>query len=296
MIFHLCEKKNWDEAKLKGHYEDKSLVNEGFIHLSSYGQIFWVANKYYKQLEQPILLAIDNNQLGAELKWEGLNGLDFPHLYRRIEIKDVLKTIPLSKDSSGNYFSNTELEQAAQAIKINSQRINLREFRIEDEASVTKYTSDADLVKFMPWGPNDQQETFKFLTRNFIAQSLMPRKAFDFCIEHNDTKEVIGSAGLFITSEKHQTGFIGYVIKKEAHGLGYATEAAKALINFGFVNCQLHRIQATCDSENTASYAVMKKIGMKHEGLLRENEIMKNKRRSTIICAILKGEQSCYSE
>lgn len=290
MIFHLCEKKKWDEAKLKGHYEDKSLLDEGFIHLSSYGQIFWVANKYYKHLEQPILLVIDNNQLGAELKWEGMNGLDFPHFYRRIEVKDVLRTIKLSKDLAGNYISTPELEEAAQAITILSQRINLREFTIEDENFITQYTSDAELLKFMPWGPNDQIETFKFLTRNFIAQSLNPRRAFDFCIEHNQTKEIIGSAGLFITSEKHQAGFIGYVIKKEVHGLGYASEAAKALLNFGFEKCQLHRIQATCDSENKASFAVMKKIGMKYEGLLRDNEIMKNKRRSTIICAILKGE------
>jgi len=70
----------------------------------------------------------------------------------------------------------------------------------------------------------------------------------------------------------------------------YATEAARALLTFGFGQLRLHRIFATCDPANTASARVLEKIGMQREGLLREHEWVKGRWRDSFLYAILDHE------
>jgi len=53
-------------------------------------------------------------------------------------------------------------------------------------------------------------------------------------------------------------------------GHGYATEAARAIVAFGFDTLGLHRIAATCVADNAASAHVLEKIGFRREGRLRE--------------------------
>ena len=62
---------------------------------------------------------------------------------------------------------------------------------------------------------------------------------------------------------------IGWVFHPEYQGKGYASEAARAVLAFGFNKMKLHRIIATCQPENTASHRVMEKIGMRREGFLK---------------------------
>src|SRR5215217_825665 len=62
---------------------------------------------------------------------------------------------------------------------------------------------------------------------------------------------------------------IGWVFDRANHGHGYATEAATALLQYGFEALRLHRIIATCQPENVASYRVMEKLGMRREAHFR---------------------------
>ena len=288
MIFHLTTQIEWRKAQDLGYYEAASFSQEGFIHLSSYGQILSVANSFYKAAREPVLLVLDSTSLGLSLKWEGENGLEFPHLYRRIEVNEVRDVIVLHKNSEANYVSSKELDQHAGARQMETPRLVLREFQLSDYDTVHSYASDADLVKFMPWGPNTENETRAFLTRNFKFQSEKPRKNFDMAVTDKLTGEYLGSAGLMVRSYESGVGFIGYIFRREAHGKGYATEASEALLQFGFKVLGLHRIEATCDEKNLASFRVMQKIGMQNEGLLRDNMMVKGSRRSTYICSILK--------
>ncbi len=71
---------------------------------------------------------------------------------------------------------------------------------------------------------------------------------------------------------------------------GYATEASRALMDFGFAELGLHRIFATCDPANTASAHVLEKLGMKREGRLREHKWSKGKWRDSFLYAMLEQE------
>jgi RimJ/RimL family protein N-acetyltransferase len=287
MIFHLTSKKEWDHALQTGTYRAASLESDGFIHFSTFGQILKVANSFYQKYDDAVLLAVDNNQI-RDFVWEGEEALEFPHLYRALNRSEVVKVIPLKKDSGGNFISDQDLHECAGAVTLETGRLKIREFLLTDLESVHSYASQMEVVKFMPWGPNTVKDTRAFFTRKFKEQCQKPRPNYDFAIEDKVTGEFLGSAGLLIKNFESGVANLGYILKKTAHGNGYATEFSKRLIEFGFQQLQLFRIEATCDSENIASFRVMQKIGMQKEGVLRGNQILRNRRRDTIVCAILK--------
>jgi ribosomal-protein-alanine N-acetyltransferase len=69
----------------------------------------------------------------------------------------------------------------------------------------------------------------------------------------------------------HQHAEVGYWIGVPHWGNGYATEAARALVRYGFEVLQLHRVYASHSSNNPASGKVLRKLGMKHEGRMRQH-------------------------
>ncbi len=83
---------------------------------------------------------------------------------------------------------------------------------------------------------------------------------------------------------------IGYELAGAQWGQGYATEAARALVHFGFTRLRVHRIWAACVAENSASAHVMEKLGMQLEGRQREKEYFKGRWWDTLVYSILEQE------
>ena len=75
---------------------------------------------------------------------------------------------------------------------------------------------------------------------------------------------------MFLTADRFKSGEFYYKFYPEFWGNGYATETAKAMINTGFTNLKLHRIEAGVATQNHASIRVLEKCGMKREGLHRK--------------------------
>jgi [ribosomal protein S5]-alanine N-acetyltransferase len=101
---------------------------------------------------------------------------------------------------------------------------------------------------------------------------------------------LIGNGGLRMQNAYARIADLGYELDQNYWGRGYATEAARALLEFGFHELRLHRIWANCIEENVASAHVLEKIGMTREGCLRESEWMKNRWWNTPLYAILDHE------
>lgn len=81
---------------------------------------------------------------------------------------------------------------------------------------------------------------------------------------------LVGAMGLVVEQEARRAE-LGYWIGVPYWGQGYATEAARALVDYGFRVMGLHRIVATHFTRNPASGRVMQKLGMRYEGCLREH-------------------------
>jgi len=113
MIFHITTKMAWDEAQNSEEYRAESLLTEGFIHCSTISQVIPVANLYYKEQTDLLLLMIEPTLLSSDLKWEppaegtpppGVpEGDQFPHIYGPINLEAVVSTVELKSKPDGTF-------------------------------------------------------------------------------------------------------------------------------------------------------------------------------------------------
>jgi len=166
-------------------------------------------------------------------------------------------------------------------------RLLLREFSESDRHRIHAYAADPEVTRFMDWGPNTPQETVAFLAAVLTEPAAVPRCAYSLAIVVRATDELIGSVRLGETSRPHRRGELGYVLARPHWGMGYATEAAAAVLRFGFGDLGLHRICATCDPDNVASARVLTKVGMRLEGHLHEHLLIRGEWRDRLTFAAL---------
>lgn len=98
----------------------------------------------------------------------------------------------------------------------------------------------------------------------------------------------IGTVNLYFKPDRAVS--IGAVIHRKYWGKGIATEALKEVIRFGFNTLDLIRIEGKCESSNSASEKVMKKLGMTYEGTLRKEVIIKGISRDANVYSLLFDE------
>lgn len=175
-------------------------------------------------------------------------------------------------------------------VVIRTKRLILRDFNETDWQAVHGYASDPEVVRYMDWGPNTEEETKVFIRRSISHQKEKPRRNYTLAIILKAEDRLIGSCGLHVANPDNREGWLGYCLNRHFWGQGYATETAKALLRFGFQQLGLHRIYATCDPANIASVHVLEKIGMQREGHLREHKWAKGRWRDSLLYAILDSE------
>jgi RimJ/RimL family protein N-acetyltransferase len=96
--------------------------------------------------------------------------------------------------------------------------------------------------------------------------------------------------GILRPDTDHQHAEVGYWIGVPHWGNGYATEAARALVQYGFEVLHLHRIHASHTANNPDSGKVLRKIGMKHEGRMRQHLVKWGQYQDLEFYGMLKGE------
>ena len=158
-------------------------------------------------------------------------------------------------------------------------------------------------------GSTDRRE---LVTQFLTWQKATPRRRFQFAITLGDTKpqpnpsdvalhgsvgQLIGSTGLrqrrlvdFGNPAATFEADLGYELDPAFWGRGYATEAVRALIDFGFGELNLHRIWAYCLDENQPSWRVLERLGFRLEGRLRENEFMRGRWWDSRVYGLLAAE------
>jgi ribosomal-protein-alanine N-acetyltransferase len=171
---------------------------------------------------------------------------------------------------------------------IETERLLLREFSREDETAVDAFASDVHVTRHTSWGPNDLETTRLVLRQWIDEQARWPRPSIPLAIEWRSKRELIGSTGF--ASIENGTGVFGFVLRKDCWGQGFATEASRALLRFGFVQLELHRVVAECFVEQTASIRICEKLKMRREAHFVRNALKQNVWRDTYLYALLKDE------
>lgn len=175
-------------------------------------------------------------------------------------------------------------------LPIKTERLTLREIRPTGENDVHEYASDPCVSRYEDWGPNSPQETHEILARWLKEQEQWPRDEFNLAVELTSERKRIGTMRLHISDDDKTAAYIGYAFSRRYWNQGHATEAARALIEVGFRDLKLHRIWATCDTRNIASWRVMEKLGLRREAHFVKDKFQKGEWRDSYLYAILANE------
>lgn len=170
---------------------------------------------------------------------------------------------------------------------IETERLILRRIRKSDLEDVFEYSSDPKVSKYLFWNPH---ESIKF-TRVYLASLNKKYKAgqlYDWGIEYRG--KMIGTCGFSKIDILSDVGEVGYVLNRGFWGLGLASEAVRAIMEFGFKRLELKEIRAVCLEENVKSLAVMERCGLIHKSLHPSSLFVKGEKRSTYVCFIKKEE------
>jgi ribosomal-protein-alanine N-acetyltransferase len=171
-----------------------------------------------------------------------------------------------------------------------TKRLVLREFEERDWRAILSYQSDPDYLRFYPWTQRSESDVRSYVRMFMNWSKERPRRRYQLVIRLKAEDQLIGNAGLREQFTQTRTADLGYELDRRYWGYGYATEAAQALLQFGFRDLAYHRIWAQCIEENTASAHVLEKIGMRFEGRMHESEWMKGRWWDTRLYALLDHE------
>ena len=171
--------------------------------------------------------------------------------------------------------------------KISTDRLVLRRITADDLLDVYEYASNPFLTKYLLWCPHPDTAYTKAYLAN-IDKGYKRGDYYDWGIEFGG--KMIGTVGFTSFDFNNNSAQIGYVINESYKGQGIATEAASAVIKFGFEYLNLERIYAKYIIGNDASRRVMQKLGMSYEGTLRHGVKCKGSYRDVGICSIIRSE------
>ncbi|TFD94522.1 GNAT family N-acetyltransferase [Jeotgalibacillus sp. R-1-5s-1] len=174
-------------------------------------------------------------------------------------------------------------------IQLQTNRLILRDLEDGDWYEVHQYASIPDVSKYQPWGPNTEEETREFVIEALEAALHQPRERYALGVVLKETKQLIGAVELNI-KEYNRSGELSYILHPEFWGNGFASEAAKRLVAYGFKELELHKIFATCDPRNTASSNLLQKLGMTYDGRLRDDLFIRDGWRDSSLFSLLENE------
>jgi RimJ/RimL family protein N-acetyltransferase len=177
----------------------------------------------------------------------------------------------------------------AEQPSINTERLVLRPFVTEDAATLETLGNDPAVASRMGRGdiPAPGNGAIWIENRQLWYDK---GESVDFAITLRDTGELLGTINMGIEYLGSESMQLGFWLGKDHWNKGYCTEAALAMLAFGFDELDLHRIYARHFTNNPAAGKVLEKTGMTYEGTLRES-FKKNGVFESVACyGILRNE------
>ena len=167
-------------------------------------------------------------------------------------------------------------------------RLRLREQVPQDIEFFAEMLGDPETLVHWP-RPLTREEAERWIAQN------RRRYAEDgfgwWAVELRETGELLGDCGLATyTIDGVSEVELGYHFHRRNWGHGYATEAARALLQWGFDTLPLNRVQAEADTRNAASARVLEKLGFVHEGTLREDCVVNGDVSDSRVYGLLRRE------
>lgn len=147
-------------------------------------------------------------------------------------------------------------------------RLKLRQITPSDADALFAIHSDVDAMRWYGVDPITERAQAETLAEAF-AGWFVARTGCRWGLERHDDQRLIGSCGFFRWNRSWRNCMVGYELARDCQGQGYMREAMAAILDYGFDELQLHRVQAECHPGNPASIRLLAKLGFRFEGTHR---------------------------
>lgn len=171
-------------------------------------------------------------------------------------------------------------------LTLETERLLLRPFQASDGDRLFTIFSDPRVMRYWnspPWTSLDEAAPY-------VARELAAMRAGEYIslgVVRTDTGTLIGTCTLFDLTEQCRRAEVGYSLASAEWGNGYMQEALTVLLDYGFSELNLNRVEADIDPRNTASARSLERLGFRREGLLRERWIVGGEMSDTALYGLL---------
>ena len=177
------------------------------------------------------------------------------------------------------------------AYPITADRLLLRPLAEADVGPLVAYRSLPEVCRYVPFEPMDEASVRDRLRGSWSRRALEGEgESLVLGVELLDSGQLIGDVMLFWHSALRRDGEVGYVLNPSFSGTGYMTEAVHTLLHLAFDDLGLRRVVARVDAENLPSANLLRRLGMRLEAHLVENEWFKGRWSDELDFALLEHE------
>ena len=169
---------------------------------------------------------------------------------------------------------------------LETERLFIRDMRASDIDELSPFMQAHEYWRHLPIEPPTPESVSTLVERLVSASTKNPRVNYHLVAVDKHSDQFVGTIDLH-TYALWQQAEMGWAVVSHRTSLGFATEMCRATLRFGFGSLGLHRVQARCRSLNIASRRIMAKIGMREEGIMRDNMLVRGEWWSTVQGAIL---------
>ncbi|MCZ6465194.1 MAG: GNAT family N-acetyltransferase [Proteobacteria bacterium] len=297
-IYHLAPISEFRAALRGDRYEPPRLPGDGFVHCAHRPSVLDVARDYLGESAEPVLvLEIDPSRLSAEVLVEApaplpgggtshLEGAsEFPHVYGPLDVDAIVGvgvlgraapgagsgfTWPDRFDSAVSFLTSVGGDPAFE--RLTSERLVVRRFRPADAGALARYRSDPEVARYQGWGESwSLEQAERFIEGLHGLSPGAPGAWFQFAVALADSDRLIGDCALRCDAADPRLAELGFSFGRDHQGQGYASEAVRCVLDYGFGELGLHRVCSYTDLRNRRAQRLLERLGFRREAELQDS-------------------------
>jgi ribosomal-protein-alanine N-acetyltransferase len=180
-------------------------------------------------------------------------------------------------------------------LPLDSARLILRRFNGADLPAFLAYRNDPEVARFQSWESFSLAEATAFLARQEAQEIASPGQWLQIAISLKRTGQLVGDCALKVHAADARQATIGITLDRAYQSQGLATEALSALLEYLFLEANLHRVQADTDPANVRAWRLLERLGMRREAHCLQSLWFKGRWADEFFYAILRRDWDLLS-
>lgn len=177
-------------------------------------------------------------------------------------------------------------------VRLTGDKVRLREFDLDDLDDTDAILGDDRVTRWLSFDSRTREQQAEVLTGAIERAKHTLRTEYYLAVTTHTDDRLIGFVRLGIGGV--QAAKLGAAIAAAHWGHGYALDATRTIINFGFSALRLHRISGAIGPDNAASIALVTRLGFTQEGRLRDHVFTNGEWRDSILYSLLAHEWEAF--